>query len=214
MLAAAPANAQAPAPIWNGMYLGVHGGGAWGDAGSGNSPIELDGELGGLHAGYQFHSGHFVFGVEGEATFGNVAGIFSDDLSLDPILFGEPAAYSGRVDVSADVLASIKGRVGYAFGPMLVYAAGGIAWTWFDVDASVTAAGSGFSSTEGLSGGDVLTGWTVGGGAEMKFTQSISGRIDVSHYDFSDDLTDGNLQINDVDVDFTVIRVGLSFQLN
>lgn len=214
ILATVPANAQVLAPIWNGVYWGVHGGGSWGGAGSGSESVDLSGGLGGIHSGYQFQSGSLVYGVEGELTFGDVTGGLSDSYALDPILFGQNATFNGRLDLSANMLASLKGRIGYAFGPVMLYASGGLAWTWFDVEANATVSGSGFRYSDGLSGSDMLSGWTVGGGAEMKFTQSISGRIDVSHYNFQDDFSDGNLHINDVDLDFTVVRVGLSFQLN
>ena len=55
---ASAAEAQSPAPIWTGLYIGAHGGGGWGE--TGDEGIELGGGLGGLHGGYQWQSGAFV----------------------------------------------------------------------------------------------------------------------------------------------------------
>ncbi len=73
---------------WNGFYVGVQAGGAWGDQNnnlseelvSGTSIPEclrdrncaseddfgLDGVVGGAHAGFNIQSGPFVFGLEGD----------------------------------------------------------------------------------------------------------------------------------------------------
>jgi outer membrane immunogenic protein len=73
---------------WNGFYVGVQAGGAWGDQNNNlseelNSEIAipeclrdsdcasegdfgLDGVVGGAHAGFNIQSGPFVFGLEGE----------------------------------------------------------------------------------------------------------------------------------------------------
>ncbi len=205
------AAAQSPAPIWNGVYIGAHGGGAWGKTG-GTDSFDLDGALGGVHGGYQWQSGNFLIGAEGEVSFGNTSGDASQVEREN--FFGTPITTRYAIEAKADTVASLKGRLGYAAGPVLLYATGGVAWTWLDIDANATATGGGLSVSESLSGSDVLTGWTVGGGAEMKFTNSISGRLDVSHYEFNDDFSDSGIDIDDADVNFTVVRAGLTFHLN
>jgi outer membrane immunogenic protein len=65
---ASAAEAQSPAPIWTGFYIGVHGGGGWGE--TSDEGIELGGGLGGLHGGYQWQSGAFVLRAEGDVSFG------------------------------------------------------------------------------------------------------------------------------------------------
>lgn len=192
--------------------MGAHGGGGWGEAGNTDALSDMKGALGGVHGGYQFQSGNFIAGVEGEATFGNISTDYSETETES--YFGTRITYRYNMDVSADTEAAIKGRLGYALGPVLLYATGGIAWTWFDIEASATASGGGYTASAVRGGSDVLTGWTAGGGAEMKFTQSISGRLDVSHYKFNDDFNDGGIEIDDVGLEYTVVRAGLTFHLN
>jgi outer membrane immunogenic protein len=210
-----PATAQSPnvslAPIWTGLYLGAHGGGGWGETG-GNDAIDLQGAVGGFHGGYQWQSGNLVVGAEGDISFGNISGEDSEVIRQN--FFGTRVTTRASIDTGADTVASIKGRLGYSVGPVLLYATGGVAWTWFDIDVQASASAGGITVRQSRNGSDVLTGYTVGGGAEMKFTDSISGRIDVSHYQFNDNFSGGSISIDDADLDFTVVRAGLTFHLN
>ncbi|MCH9806476.1 MAG: outer membrane beta-barrel protein [Alphaproteobacteria bacterium] len=208
---ATPATAQTPAPIWTGLYIGAHGGGGWGETG-GEDAIDLSGGLGGLHGGYQWQSGNFLIGAEGDIAFGNISG--EDNEIQRQNFFGTRVTSRLSIEASANTVASLKGRLGYVAGPVLLYAAGGVAFTWLDIDANASVSGGGQTFRQSLEGSDVLTGYTVGGGAEMKFTNSISGRIDVSHFGFNDDFSGGGIDIDDADLDFTVVRAGLTFHLN
>ena len=59
---------------------------------------------------------------------------------------------------SGGLYGDLTGRLGYAFGPALVYAKGGFAF--FDGEAKVTIAGDTSTAT------NTFTGWTLGGGLE------------------------------------------------
>ncbi len=93
----------APPITWTGFYLGAHIGAAFDD---GNNVDIVDDAtfLAGAHLGYNWQlPSNVVFGIEGDASF------------LDGV----------------DYLATIRGRLGYAFGPTLVYATGGAAFIGF-----------------------------------------------------------------------------------
>mgnify|MGYP003949877621 CR=1 FL=1 len=77
----------------------------------------------------------------------------------------------------ADWLASVTGRLGYTWGPGLIYAKGGVA---FRDDSGLTGTGGFVGSVTDRK----ETGYTVGGGLEYLFTQNWSGKIEYQYYDF------------------------------
>jgi len=203
--------ATAPAPIWSGLYLGGHGGGGWGEFDG-----ELDdvsGALGGIHGGYQWQRGNFVFGAEGDFTFGQL----EDGVEIinRGNFFGTPFVETTRLDVNVDKLASLRGRIGYAAGSLHVFATGGVAWSWVELALfdSLTSGGRTLVS-DNVKADDVMVGWTVGGGIEYKFWKNVSARLDVQHYSFDDTFDFNGTPVNDVELDLTVVRGGLTFHLN
>jgi outer membrane immunogenic protein len=146
----APAMAPAIVYNWTGFYIGGHVGGAFGGDNNILAPGGNDGRfMGGGQIGYdtQF-SPNWVFGVEANYSF------------LDT-----GSAFANRG------LGSVTGRVGYTWGPSLLYVKGGYAW-----------ADSRF--TNGFGGDGGRDGYTVGGGLEYLFSQNWSGKIEYQYYDF------------------------------
>jgi outer membrane immunogenic protein len=146
----APAYVPAPIYNWTGFYLGGHIGGAFrGDennifAGSSDGTF-----LGGVQVGYdtQF-APNWVFGLEANYSFKDT-----------------------NSDFANRGLGSVTGRLGYTWGPALLYVKGGYGWA--DTRFSNGFAGDGGSD-----------GYTVGGGLEYLFTQNWSGKIEYQYYDF------------------------------
>lgn len=104
--------------------------------------------LGGVQTGGMFQFGHFVVGVEGD--FERLAphverrflGFFgpNDAIIWDPDDF--IAAETTLVDrqvVESTWNASVRGKIGWAHGPLLFYATGGVVWSDLDVQASQIA---------------------------------------------------------------------------
>src|SRR5262249_34384725 len=83
-------------------------------------------------------------------------------------------AYHSRVRS----LASVTGRVGYAWGRFLGYVRGGGAWERDDYWATTIILGTAYTARETRSGG------TIGVGGEYAFTNLLSGFIEYSYYDF------------------------------
>src|SRR5262249_16352124 len=114
---APPPAYTAPALIynWTGFYIGGHLGGAFaGDNGLlGNNPPFLGGVQGGF--GYQF-APNWVAGVEAQYSWlnNNATGV----------------TFPGGVLITSknDQIGSATGRLGYTWGPALLYAKGGYAW--------------------------------------------------------------------------------------
>lgn len=161
----------APIYNWTGFYIGGHLGGAFssdnnfsGLATGNNSNGRF---LGGVQVGgdYQF-SPNWVLGVEGQYSWlsGSNGAVFPGGL-----------AYSN----SQRGLGAITGRVGYTWGPGMIYVKGGYAYS--DNSERVTFAGTpvAFSTS-----GDHRNGYTVGAGLEYMFAPSWSAKVEYDYYNF------------------------------
>jgi outer membrane immunogenic protein len=159
----------APAAIynWTGFYIGGHLGGAFGD---GNSIQGSGGRfLGGIQGGadYQF-APNWVVGAEAQYSWlsGNNNGRLFPGGAL--------------VTSNTDQLGSVTGRIGYTWGPGLLYAKGGYAWKdKNNLAVSIAGAPQPFTAT-----GNHNDGFTVGGGLEYMFAPSWSAKVEYQYYDF------------------------------
>lgn len=142
-----------PAPIynWTGFYIGAHIGGAFGSDntifGNSNDARFLGG--GQIGADYQF-APNWVAGIEGQ---------YSAVANSNNGLFRERG------------LASVTGRLGYTWGPALLYVKGGYAY-------------QDRSNNIGVIGSSDRDGYTVGAGLEYMFAPSWSAKVEYQYYDF------------------------------
>jgi outer membrane immunogenic protein len=152
-----------PRYLWTGLYLGIQGGygaadGYLFDGGGVYGRPEADGFLGGGTLGYNFQSGQVVWGLETDFSFSNVEGSASCGI-LTPCR------------ASMDWLWTLRGRVGLDMNGWMPYVTGGFAMA--DVSAS----------DFGGSGSDTVTGWTVGGGLEVKLDRAWSIKAEYLYVD-------------------------------
>lgn len=160
---AAPAPMGPPLYTWTGFYIGGHIGGAFRD--ERNSPFGNNDSarfLGGGQVGadYQF-SGSWLVGVEGQYSY-------VDRNRNDPFFFA-----GGSFNNRLRGLASVTGRVGYTWGPGLLYVKGGYAYA--DTRSDGTGAFIYNRSRDG---------YTVGGGLEYMFAQNFSAKLEYMYYEF------------------------------
>jgi outer membrane immunogenic protein len=174
-----PAYTKAPAyvaPIynWTGFYIGGHVGGGFGGnnnfAGvTGNS--NNGSFLGGVQAGadYQF-APNWVLGIEGQYSWlGN---------NNNGVAFtGAGTGYVYNDNLRG--LGSVTGRVGYTWGPGLLYVKGGYAYA--DYRDSLTLGGVPQVFALNSSHHD---GYTVGAGLEYMFAPSWSAKVEYQYYNF------------------------------
>ena len=176
--ARAPYYQKAPAymvPIynWTGFYVGGHLGGAFSSdnnfSGLSTGNNSNGRFLGGVQAGYDYQfSPNFVLGVEGQYSWlsGNVGAVFPGGLAYTNNQRG---------------LGSITGRVGYTWGPGLLYVKGGYAYS--DNSESVTSTVTG-APIAFATNGDHSNGWTAGVGVEYMFAPSWSAKAEYQYYNF------------------------------
>jgi outer membrane immunogenic protein len=177
--------APPPPPVyfsWTGCYVGGHVGGVWvrkewevrnpGNTFFGLSDGSHDPSswIGGIQGGcdYQFSNG-FVIGIAGDYAWTDA------NASSASVLFPGNTNYS-----KVKNLASVTGRVGYAWDRFLGYVKGGGAWE--RDDHSFTAPFDGFTTIGTASA--TRSGWTVGIGGEYAFTNYLSGFAEYDYYDF------------------------------
>jgi outer membrane immunogenic protein len=158
-----------PAPIysWTGFYIGGHIGGAW----TGNNTIDGNGGhfLGGLQAGadWQF-APNWLVGIEGQYSWlsnGNNNGVVFPGLVT-----------AVRTDRG---IGSVTGRVGWTWGPGLLYAKGGYAFR----DSSLGVAVAGVPVLFAVN--NSKDGWTAGAGLEYMFAPNWSVKGEYQYYNFS-----------------------------
>jgi outer membrane immunogenic protein len=181
---------------WTGLYIGGHIGGAFSGnnnafGGSGNDGRFLGG--GQVGADYQF-SGNYVIGIEGNYSY-------LDNSNNNAFLFP-----GGSFNHNLRGLASVTGRLGYTWGPALLYFKGGYAYA----DTSNNGFGA-FSANNNRDG------YTLGGGLEYMFAQNWSAKLEYQYYRFDNNqllvgtplLLVGNFR----DEEHT-IKLGLNYRFN
>ena len=133
-----------------------------------------------LHGGYNWQSGLFVAGVEGDVGFANTKLVVSGTSPFLAVGFGAlPRPPTEILQSKFDV--SIRLRAGYLVQPgLLVFGTAGYAL--LDVKGSSIATFGPPGSTDGSS--KVLTGFTFGGGTEAALTKHWFARVDYSHTNF------------------------------
>jgi outer membrane immunogenic protein len=206
-LAALPASAadlpraatpyRAPAYVaqynWTGFYLGINGGGGWGDSdwngfGLGNKPS--GGMIGGT-AGYNWQApgSPWVFGLEGDIDWTNL----------------KDSAACGALNCQTknNWLGTVRGRVGYAWDRFMPYVTGGLAFG--DVEANRT----------GLAGSsDTNAGWTIGVGIEGVIAGNWTAKLEYLYADLGDTTCNAAScgVATNVDLNVNILRAGLNYR--
>ncbi|KAA2234357.1 outer membrane protein [Salinarimonas soli] len=209
-----------PVFTWTGFYVGVQGGYAFGqenvriyDTVTGLNygrldGSDLDGVVGGVHAGYNVQFGSIVVGVEGDIEATGIESKRVETYTAGGVVFTD--SYKATLDYQA----SLRARIGFAFDRALVYATGGVAYGDFGARFSSTAAVGGVSVTNSIKFSDDAFGYTLGAGVEYAVTNNLTVRAEYRYtsYDLGrfDDRTVGLGASSEPD--FHTVRVGASYK--
>lgn len=179
--APAPIFESAPVSTWAGPYAGLHlGYGFSGSVDDDVNDIGTDGFMGGAFGGYNFQSGQFVYGVEGDVNYGKMDGS------------------NAGVDARTRFDGSLRARAGVAVtDDILVYGtAGGAAER-----LRVTEAGDSDTNT--------MLGYTVGAGADVKLTEQVFARGEYRYTDYGSKTFDLPLGSREFDSSNHRVTVGV-----
>jgi outer membrane immunogenic protein len=216
-----PAVVAAPLFSWTGCYIGVEGGGNWGQAGTTavTSPTPADvglpitnnynltGGMAGGTAGCNYQVSNWVFGVEGDASWTNNSGSANDIA---------PFTTTSTNTLQEKWFDTVRGRVGYAWDRLLVYGTAGGAF------AGTT---TGVCTNTGVCANDSQTrsGWVAGGGIEYAFWNNLSLKLEYLYADFGGQTyfnppvsIAGTGPFNSRSIRLTddVVRVGLNYKFD
>lgn len=168
---------------WTGFYIGVNAGYGSSTASHGGSDTdnsELSGWLGGVQAGYNVQFDSVVLGVEA-------------DLSAAGIVEGSDNDHFDDND-GINGLATLRGRLGFAVGDLLLYGTAGLA----------------VASLDTYDEAQTMTGWVAGVGAEYMVTETVSLKAEYLYTNFGTVEVDG-YGGDEFDIDGSAVRVGVNF---
>ncbi len=174
-----------PVPIftWTGIYIGGQIGYAWGTSNTNigdnfgdftSFSTNNNGVIGGAHVGYNLQLNQFVIGLEGDVDGSSLSKTVSGTAFVGGPAFVAlvPVTISGNLGVQG----SIRGRLGYAWDRVLLYATGGVAFGGFSGSIQTPFGFDSLSTTR--------VGWTVGGGLEYAVTNNWSIRAEYRYTQF------------------------------
>ncbi len=152
-----------PAITWTGFYVGANVGSTFDDSVNVEflsypvGTIDLDNSLvAGVQIGYNWQMpSNIVVGFEGDI------GIQNDELDLG----------FDTLDITS-YLASIRARLGYAWGNALIYGTAGVAFRGYSDDIS------------DFLEDDPAVGWVAGGGVDYKLASNVSVGVEALYYNF------------------------------
>ena len=211
-----PPSETPPVFSWSGLYAGLNNGytwrgtgtfsttavnlfdstaipGLWGPASAlgatSSVGTRLNGFFGGGQLGYNWQfSDRFIAGLEADLQGAGVRG-GGGFQTLTPAAIYPPfvAATNVTVHRSLEYFGTLRGRLGYAVTPtMLFYATGGLAYGGV---ATSTAINQSLTPSLLLSANaksdffDNRAGWTAGGGVESALTSDLSAKLEFLYYD-------------------------------
>jgi outer membrane immunogenic protein len=160
-----PPPAQAPVvyapPVynWGGLYYGINGGygfgkSEWFSAFGSTGNFKTDGFAVGATIGANYQVDALVFGLEADLDWMGLDGTSS-------------ACTPGKCETKDTYLATFRGRIGYAFDRVLLYATGGGVYGNIEANAPTGS----FVSTS-------KPGWTVGAGVESALAENWTARVE------------------------------------
>ena len=142
--------------------------------------MHRSGAIGGFQAGYGFSAGPFQMGVEADIALTTIKG-----------KQGARGAYNeapatATLEANTLLLGTLRGRMGYVFNDLFIYATGGMASALQKSRFTVTQNDTGVSSTSSGGSFGLYVGWVMGVGIERFFTRDVSGKLEYLYVNVGD----------------------------
>jgi outer membrane immunogenic protein len=183
-----PYQATAPAVVqqvynWTGIYVGVNGGGAWGNQDPlniitnrfDNRSIGISGGLFGGTVGAQIQAAHVVLGLEADLDWAGISG----SSTITPTVGGTGGLGTFNAKTNIDWESTVRARVGYANNNWLFYATGGVALLGAKTTLTAPAGGALCGGIlANCTGTDRQAGLALGAGLEYGITPALSAKLE------------------------------------
>jgi outer membrane immunogenic protein len=201
-----------PVVTWTGFYLGVNGGYAF-DSWNRHGGMEDNGGFGGGQIGYNWQGGfglgpNLVLGVETDFQGAGIDHSRSGTIHWD----------NGTIDNdlhhrSIDDFGTVRGRIGYASGPLLAYFTGGFAYG--DKENQFEDLGPSSKAGNVYKDSGLHAGYVLGGGIEYKFNPAWSFKAEYQFIDLGhDDATGPGGYVHTKDTELDTVRGGINYHFN
>jgi outer membrane immunogenic protein len=191
----APAYTAPAYANWHGFYVGINGGygfgkSSWTAAGTTTGDFDVKGGMAGATAGYNFQTGTWVWGLEGDLDWSGMKGSTVTNC---------PAS----CETKNDWLGTARLRLGYArWNNLLPYITGGAAFG----NIKATAGGASVTKTN--------IGYAVGAGLEYAFLGAWSAKVEYLYTDLGKATCDAatcGIE-NEIKFKANLVRVGLNYR--
>ena len=169
-----PPGLPAPPPPmihnWTGFYVGINAGYGSGSSNWTDGPLGSTGSfptsgfLAGGTAGANYQIGQYVFSIEGDGDWTNLRGSSGSTCGAIAAVVPPPVT----CQTQSEWLATVRGRVGYAFDRILLYGTAGAAFGNIQTGLNPPST---FDST-------IEAGWTVGAGLEVAFAPNWTAKVE------------------------------------
>ncbi|MDC7787648.1 TonB-dependent receptor [Rhodoplanes sp. TEM] len=193
---------------WSGLYVGGFAGYGFGQINgetttakgvAGGIPASESanqsphGMLWGGQIGYNYQlPSRLVLGLEGDLAFTQMTD-YEDVRSTEAATLVQRKHLNSRIDYEFDWLSTVRGRVGWSFGDLMIYGTGGLALMketerraqYRSTSATATPGSTEYWFTEKAA--EVRTGWTVGAGAEYAIGGGWSIKGEYLYANFGDE---------------------------
>ena len=181
---------------------------------SGLNSARASGWVGGAQAGYNWQSGSVVYGIEADIA---ALGLKSTmDTTLLGDIFPPPTAHTTS---SIDWYGTVRGRLGWATGPVLFYGTAGLAYGGTKLNSTIVD--SFFATTLNSQSSSTKTGWVAGAGIDYRWTRNLILNFSYQYVDlgktslFGTTIGDTSLSQSIYARDrFQVVTVGLSWMFD
>jgi outer membrane immunogenic protein len=246
-----------PSYNWTGFYIGGNIGGSFGNAdtdiniapvtvttnfvgsftvpgSAGSQSASPDGIIGGGQIGYNWQfSPNWVLGLEADIQGSGEKGSSNFGNSFSFTVLGAPVTGTALADYDAKILwfGTARGRIGYAWDRLMVYATGGLAYGEVKVEGTSTIRGTvgtggltaPFSVSKAIGHSATNVGWTVGAGIEGALADHWTWRAEYLYMDLGslDDLdavinpiatASGGQTITHTHFTDNIVRVGVNYR--
>ena len=198
-LSSALAADSSPAYNWTGFYVGVNGGGGWGQsrhdfeaAGTTTGDYRVSGGTAGGTLGANLQAGGLLLGVEGDMNWSDIGG---SDSCPNP---------NFTCRTRNKWFATARGRVGYALDRFLPYITAGAAFG--QIRANIPDFGSARETELGFTGG---------AGLEVGIVRGLSAKLEYLYLDlgkFNCGFSCTSTGVDDVKFNAHLLRVGLNYR--